>query len=152
MVPLQIPFTINILENAGSPKTQDQTQHFQSLLPATSRTKSDSIVTPQATLEFLEKELLVQRLNAIQEHLWACGRPMPARPLHTQVLLKRNIVITENMELHLVWASGRIFVKPIPLYLLDPDCRRSGHVRSPDLGYSRVAPAPELPIWGSPPT
>jgi hypothetical protein len=117
----QIPFTVNILEENDSTKAQGQTQHFQSLLPATSRTETDSIETPQPTLKFLEKEILVKRLNAIQEHLWVCGRPMPARPLHTQAQLGRNITITENMELHLVWSKGRIFIKPIPLYLLDAD-------------------------------
>lgn len=117
----QIPFAINILGKTGPRGARGQAQNFQSLLPATSRTRIDSIITPQPTLEFLEKELLVKRLNAIQQHLWVCGRPMPARPLHTQVLLSRNITITENMELHLVWSKNRIFVKPIPLYLLDPE-------------------------------
>jgi hypothetical protein len=77
-------------------------------------------VTPQPGIEFLEKELLVKRLNAIQRHLWSCGRPMPGRPLHTQVLLGRAITITENMELHLVWSKNRMFIKPMPRYLLDP--------------------------------
>lgn len=37
------------------------------------------------------------------------------------MLLGRNIVLTQNMELHLVWAKMGIFIKPIPVYLLDPD-------------------------------
>lgn len=35
--------------------------------------------------------------------------------------MSREIFITENPELHLVWSKNRIFLKPIPLYLLDPD-------------------------------
>lgn len=46
---------------------------------------------------------------------------MPPRPLHYQVLTSREIYVTENPELHLVWAKNRIFVKPIPRWLLDPD-------------------------------
>lgn len=46
---------------------------------------------------------------------------MPPRPLHYRVLTSREIHVTENPELHLVWAKNRIFVKPIPRWLLDPD-------------------------------
>ncbi|KAI0380722.1 hypothetical protein F5Y04DRAFT_90677 [Hypomontagnella monticulosa] len=35
--------------------------------------------------------------------------------------MSREIFITENPELHLVWSKNRMFLKPIPLYLLDPD-------------------------------
>lgn len=45
---------------------------------------------------------------------------MPPRPLHYQRLLGRDIIITEQMDVHLVWTPGRIFWKPIPRYLLEP--------------------------------
>lgn len=38
--------------------------------------------------------------------------------LHAQVVRARNIVITENPELHLVCISNRVFVKSLPVYLL----------------------------------
>ncbi|XDG01785.1 hypothetical protein ABKA04_001400 [Annulohypoxylon sp. FPYF3050] len=38
-----------------------------------------------------------------------------------QVLISREVAITEDPELHLVWSKNRIFLKPIPLYLFDPD-------------------------------
>lgn len=121
MTTANLPFTVRLLEGPNIEKSQDQDAHFQSLLPATFRTKGDSIITPQPNIEFLEQELLVKRINRVQDWLWICGRPMPARPLHFQVLLGRSIAITENMELHLLWSKNRIFIKPIPLYLLDPD-------------------------------
>lgn len=46
---------------------------------------------------------------------------MPPRPLHHQLVLSRDIFITERMDMHLVWTIGRIFVKPIPRFLLAPD-------------------------------
>lgn len=46
---------------------------------------------------------------------------MPPRPLHQQQhLLNRQIVITEKLDLHLVWTTDRIFIKPLPRFILDP--------------------------------
>ncbi|KAF2205141.1 hypothetical protein GQ43DRAFT_362993 [Delitschia confertaspora ATCC 74209] len=39
-------------------------------------------------------------------------------PLHRQRVKGREIVITEEPRLHLVWIHHRIFVKPLPRYLL----------------------------------
>ncbi len=94
---------------------------FSGLLPATYRTEEDDIaVISQVDLAFLEREFLVRRLNSVHKHMWLAGRPMPPRPLHHQIMLRRNIVVTEDMELHLVWYKTRIFIKPVPTYLLDP--------------------------------
>ena len=45
---------------------------------------------------------------------------MPPRPLHHQLMIDRDICITEQMDMHLVWTTGQIFLKPIPRFLLDP--------------------------------
>lgn len=45
---------------------------------------------------------------------------MPPRPLHYQLVLDREIFVTERMDMHLVWTKGRIFLKPIPRFLLEP--------------------------------
>ena len=39
-------------------------------------------------------------------------------PLHHQAVRGRSIILCENPQLHLVWYYDRIFVKPIPKYLL----------------------------------
>ncbi|KAJ2995652.1 hypothetical protein NUW58_g1208 [Xylaria curta] len=101
----------------GEPKEQHD---FTSHLPAAHRTKEDHIITPQAGASFLGDELLVKRINRVQDSLWMCGRPMPPRPLHHQVVISREIIVTENPELHLLWSNQRIFLKPIPAWLLDP--------------------------------
>jgi hypothetical protein len=116
------PFTVRVLGDAtASDNDAPADDRFISLLPAIMRIE-DHIKIPSASIDFLERELLVTNINNVQSWLWICGRPMPPRPLHHQILLSRDIVITENVELHLVWSNkGRMFIKPIPLYLLEPD-------------------------------
>jgi hypothetical protein len=41
--------------------------------------------------------------------------------LHRQRLLGRTIFVTEDPDEHLVWFEAQIFVKPLPVYLLDYD-------------------------------
>ncbi|KAI0914069.1 hypothetical protein F4823DRAFT_435852 [Ustulina deusta] len=112
---LRPPFTARVL--GDSTEQQDATSY----LPASHRTKKDHIIVPQADTEFFSDELLVNRINDVQDWLWVCGRPMPPRPLHYQVATSRDITITENPELHLLWSSKRIFLKPLPSWLLDPE-------------------------------
>ncbi|KAL8675472.1 MAG: hypothetical protein Q9168_000173 [Polycauliona sp. 1 TL-2023] len=38
--------------------------------------------------------------------------------LHSHAVHNRTIVLTEDPGLHLVWETGRIFIKPLPTYLL----------------------------------
>lgn len=69
---------------------------------------------------FLSTELSLRRLDEIYNSLWLTGLPRPPRPLHRQLSLDRSITITERMDMHLVWGYGRIFLKPLPPFLLDP--------------------------------
>ncbi|KPA36026.1 subtilisin serine protease [Fusarium langsethiae] len=102
------------------------------------RTKEDDVVAPNfshsfgltnveddrillaAILDWVDEEIDLCRLANIHSWLWVAGRPMPPRPLHQQRLLNREIVITERLDLHLVWTTGRMFLKPLPRFLLDP--------------------------------
>lgn len=68
----------------------------------------------------IEKELDLERLHSIMKWMWIVGRPMPPRSLHHQLLLSRDIALTEQMDMHLVWTTGRMFLKPIPRFLLEP--------------------------------
>jgi hypothetical protein len=120
------PFSTRALESAGSASQtavgDSPPKDFTALLPASHRTRADNIVAPSADdVGFLRDELLVPRIDAVKRHLWVVGRPMPPRPLHHQIMLQRELIITEEMDHHLVWAKSRIFIKPMPAYLLDPD-------------------------------
>ncbi|CAM1510079.1 Fc.00g004140.m01.CDS01 [Cosmosporella sp. VM-42] len=89
--------------------------------PASYRIGDDLFASPDTPeLNLIEAELNPKQLHNIIRFLWLAGRPVPPRPLHHQLLLGRDIAISENIDLHLVWGSGRMFLKPIPSFLLNP--------------------------------
>jgi hypothetical protein len=70
--------------------------------------------------QFLERELYSQDLEKMAPHLWVMTTLSSGNinPLHRQQVKGREIIVTEEPRLHLVWIHDRIFVKPIPRYLL----------------------------------
>ncbi|KAF2470796.1 uncharacterized protein BDR25DRAFT_314467 [Lindgomyces ingoldianus] len=70
--------------------------------------------------DVLEREMMTPDLNRMAPHLWLVAKPSSdhCNPLHEQVVRGRNIVITENPELHLCWIDSKVFIKPIPRCLL----------------------------------
>ncbi|KAM3554896.1 hypothetical protein ARSEF4850_006247 [Beauveria asiatica] len=117
---LSPPFSIRLLErNAVAP--QDDPDQLLTLLPASYRKESgDLAAAGQHVTACVEEELDLQRLTSIQGWLWVAGMPLPPRALHHQILLGREIFVTEQMDMHLVWTTGRMFLKPIPRFLLEP--------------------------------
>lgn len=129
---LRPPFSVRVLDSA---KSDDNTSTLPQLLgsenrnrpttpipllPASYRTrKNDITIARLDDLDFLKSELSVDRLNEIHEWLMIVGRPMPPRALHLQRMKLREICPTEQMDLHLAWSPKRIYVKPIPRFLLD---------------------------------
>ncbi|KAI3390703.1 hypothetical protein diail_8806 [Diaporthe ilicicola] len=109
---------------------------IDSLLPASYRAgeyDADIALPSAKSLEFLKKELSTGRLSKMFDHLWWAGRPVPPQPLHCQLLRERQVVVTEQMDLHLVWKPGQMYIKPIPRFLLDPrfwDTHLSCHCRA----------------------
>ncbi|KAK0644045.1 hypothetical protein B0T16DRAFT_417044 [Cercophora newfieldiana] len=93
-------------------------------------------------IDFLEQELDLERLHRIMSRLWIAGRPMPPRPLHHQRLLNRDIIITERMDLHLVWTKRRIFIKPIPRFLLHTSIWQTALLAGP---HGTTTPCPNPP-------
>lgn len=67
---------------------------------------------------FYRNELDVSRLNVIHEHLWLAGLERTARPLHQQIAVRRNVILTEAADLHLLWRDDRLYIKPLPEFLL----------------------------------
>lgn len=72
---------------------------------------------------FISKDLRTPILERMSPRLWWMSTQSSAHigPLHHQFVKLRNIVISENPELHLVWYYDRIFIKPLPKYLLSFD-------------------------------
>ena len=83
---------------------------------------------------YLRRELDFSRLDAIYEKLCWAGRPLNIHPLHRQKMMQRDVLITEQADLHLVWIDHVIYVKPLPAFLLDHSffeeklCSESSHV------------------------
>lgn len=69
--------------------------------------------------DYLHVEIRVPKLNALHTYLWLAGIPRPARPLHRQKLMGRDICLTESPDEHLIWHKSRIFLKPLPEFLLN---------------------------------
>ena len=105
-------------------------------LPASFRTKKHSLVLPNNELQdFLESDLSVKRIESIWSYLWLVGRPYLPRPLNIQAVLNRTIIPTTDASLHLVWTSGKIFIKPLPAYIVSEDF------------YDRCLASPSLPVY-----
>ncbi|KAF4628983.1 hypothetical protein G7Y89_g9167 [Cudoniella acicularis] len=73
-----------------------------------------------ALTPFLKKELTTPDLNTFHPHLWKVGTQSSSHisTLTSQAVRQREIIVTENPELHLVWIYEIVYIKPIPRYLL----------------------------------
>ncbi|RYP36711.1 hypothetical protein DL767_003273 [Monosporascus sp. MG133] len=69
---------------------------------------------------YLKSELLTEDLNRLSPRLWLVAKQDSSHisSLTNQLVRGRQIIITEKPELHLVWYNDRVFIKPIPKYLL----------------------------------
>ncbi|KAM3533680.1 hypothetical protein MY4038_002995 [Beauveria bassiana] len=114
------PFSVRLLEQ-NAVAGQGERDQLLALLPALYRKESgDMAAVGQHVTACVEEGLNLERLASIHGWLWIAGLPFPPRALHHQLLLEREIFITERLDMHLVWTTGRMFLKPIPRFLLDP--------------------------------
>lgn len=105
----------------GAPAPETHNEHLAPLiLPATFRLDQElhDLDQDKGMDFFLKIELDVSRLNCIHKHLWLAGQQLPVRPLNQQISLGRNIICTEELDLHLLWVDSCIFIKPCPDFLL----------------------------------
>jgi hypothetical protein len=70
--------------------------------------------------KYLESELMTRDLDKLAPHLWLIAKQDSSHisSLTHQIIRGREIIVTEKPELHLVWIYNRVFIKPIPQYLL----------------------------------
>ncbi|KAE8154566.1 hypothetical protein BDV25DRAFT_135736 [Aspergillus avenaceus] len=71
--------------------------------------------------EFLSSHLLTPRLDDLHPVLWMVGtrKSDHVYSLHKQIVRGHEIVYAEDPGLHLVWYYDKIYIKPIPPYLLN---------------------------------
>jgi hypothetical protein len=111
-----VPFHTALLQTVGVEQPEVP------LLPATYRRKYKIEPVGNDIGAFLNAELNVNRLNEVHSFLWLVGLPGTPRALHYQVMKKREIIVTEQLDLHLVWSastSAFIFIKPLPRFLFN---------------------------------
>ncbi|KAK3944509.1 hypothetical protein QBC46DRAFT_165860 [Diplogelasinospora grovesii] len=129
-----VPFTTDLLQapppscccrqssssSSSEENVTDQTSPVDSF-PALYRGDHRTVCVPgDWPVDFLEKELSLEKLEKVRKHLWFAGSKHPAAPLHFQISIGRDIVLTERMHLHLLWSNdGTLFIKPMPQFLLD---------------------------------
>lgn len=100
-------------------KSKHGTKIFEDDLITIYRDSSHNDLLAKDDLEvYLTHELTTPRMTPILDYLWLAGRPMSARSLHRQIMMKRTIIITEQTDMHLIWTDGVIFIKPLPIFLL----------------------------------
>jgi hypothetical protein len=108
----------------------------------------------RALTQFLEDELCSQDLENMASYFWMMSLRSSSNisPLHRQRVKGREILISEDPKLHLVWLQSRIHIKPLPKYLLSyafwsiylsshtsPFCpQRCDQIRKAALGYLRT--------------
>lgn len=103
---------------------------------------------------FLEGELCCDDLETMAPHLWTMSTQSSAsvQPLHRHRLLGREILITESPRLHLVWYYNRVFIKPMPRYLLSHKFWTTyllcGSDAADELEGSPLAPSPRSTLVG----
>jgi hypothetical protein len=75
---------------------------------------------PTSMQKLLDKEFWAHDLETMAPRLWIMTTYSSANinPLHRQKVKGREIIVTEEARLHLVWIHNRIFIKPLPPYIL----------------------------------
>ncbi|KAH6896830.1 hypothetical protein B0T10DRAFT_475191 [Thelonectria olida] len=123
---------------------QDRGASLMDQFPASFRVGNDLYAPSDAPdFAYIEAELDPKQLHEIIHHLWLAGRPVPPRALHQQLLLDRDIIVSERIDIHCVWGQGRIFIKPLPRYLLNKEFWQQ---------HLACKCAPTDPSAGTPPT
>ena len=69
---------------------------------------------------FFVRELHTPLLDDLYTRLWLVARRDSGNidPLHRQKIKGRQILLTEDPKLHLIWRRDKIYIKPVPLCLL----------------------------------
>jgi hypothetical protein len=105
-----------------------------------------SVSDDEEVFKFLKLDLCHNELNELHSLFWLVSTRDSSHiaPLHDQIRKGREIVVTEDPGLHLLWYYDRVFIKPLPPYLTSHAfwkeflCRKdSADLRKAALGYVR---------------
>lgn len=76
---------------------------------------------PNEVYDHLFNELATPLLDELYTQLWLVARKSGHHidALHSQKVKGRSVIPTEDPRLHLVWNRNKIYIKPVPLFLLN---------------------------------
>lgn len=113
---LLVPFTKQS-QLHKDPTTSQPQQPLPLTLPGHPRVPLQDAARLRA---FLYRELWAVDLERMAPRLWMMSTQSSSNvsALHQQKVKGREIVVTEDPRLHLVWIYDRVFIKPLPRYLL----------------------------------
>lgn len=127
------PFPLSKALSKDRLKTPSQDPLTQPQSPSLSDESNESIghvpgepgtdLTRASVCDFLTSELNTPVLDQLYNHLWCVARKSGKSidPINRQRTKAREIIATEDASLHLVWHRDRIYIKPMPLCLLNHD-------------------------------
>lgn len=75
--------------------------------------------TRHSDREQLQAMLQHEDLETMHKWLWYAGRKGNISPLHHQKVIRREIILTERAQLHLVWFGRTIYIQRLSDSLLD---------------------------------
>jgi hypothetical protein len=112
-----IPSSLTSKDEDGAKSVEASIATSPASLPLHPQVSLDDI---EALKRFLKKDLCAPDLETMAPHMWILSTQSSANisALHHQRIHDRQVIISEDPRLHLVWISDRIFVKPLPEYLL----------------------------------
>ena len=73
-------------------------------------------LSPDRASTFLMAELSTPLLDSLYSKLWLVARKEGSHidPLHCQHVKGRQVMLSEDPKMHLIWTSNKIFIKPVP--------------------------------------
>ncbi|KAH7139812.1 hypothetical protein B0J13DRAFT_558518 [Dactylonectria estremocensis] len=80
-------------------------------------------LAPDEIYTHLTHELDTPLLDELHANLWLVGKRSGDHidTLHTQRVKGRTVVPTEDPRLHLIWDRNKVYIKPVPIFLLNYD-------------------------------
>ena len=111
----QLSDELDTIGSQGAPQLKSQPQ--QTHLPGYPRVTLDDTAN---LCKFIHQEFNLADLEKMAPRLWLMSMQSSKNisPLHRQKVKGRDIIITEDPRMHLIWYYDRIFLKPLPKYLL----------------------------------
>ena len=117
-----IPFVVEQQLNDQLSVSSDKLRLEREDEPASCRLPDQPTIrlNSPSVCEYLKREFCTTELDAFTSYFWLLTTPSHSNisPLHHQLVKGRQIILTEEPQLHLLWVYNSIYIKPIPGFLL----------------------------------